>query len=189
MHGQDGTDMTEERNAPEDALDAEAALRRWNQAPRVRDPVGLETHVPESAAAAERAELASAIDPAILPGEASDPAHVVVRLEQIEAPTRADDSPELGKHLRPSMEMVEALDAERRVDRARRHLAAQIERGRTDDLDVGEPLGRAPLADDLPEVRDRLDRDHRARSTRDQRREVAASGSELEDPAVAALTC
>jgi len=50
--------MANKRDAPEHPLDAEAALRRGNQSPRVGDPVRLDAHVPESSVAAERTELA-----------------------------------------------------------------------------------------------------------------------------------
>src|SRR2546426_2512084 len=196
--------MAEQGNTPEDPLEVETAFRRRDQAPGVRDPVGVDADAVEAAATAERPELAArqevvrgpvalrrpelegAIDATILPGESRDPAQIVVRLDEVETAPRSDDPPELDEDLRASVEMVQALDDERRVDRRGRHVAVEVERRGADDLDVVQPFGVAPSADHVLHVDDWLDGDHRARAARDQRREVAAARPDLQGPAVVA---
>src|SRR2546428_11995515 len=119
--------MAEQGNTPEDPLEVEAAFRRRDQAPGVRDPVGVDADAVEAAATAERPELAArqevvrgpvalrrpelegAIDATILPGESRDPAQIVVRLDEGETAPPAGDPPQPGEDPPAPVEMVQGL--------------------------------------------------------------------------------
>src|SRR2546428_13141171 len=112
--------MAEQGNTPEDPLEVETAFRRRDQAPGVRDPVGVDADAVEAAATAERPELAArqavvrgpvalrrpelegAIDAAILPGASRDPAQNVVRVDAIVAAPPLDAPPRAAAGLPPA---------------------------------------------------------------------------------------
>src|SRR5436309_4548894 len=83
------------------------------------------------------------------------------------------------------MEVVEALEDQRRVDRTVRNVRAEVEHGRPENLDVAHALGRAPRTEGALHVGHRLERLHRRCAPRDHRREVAAPGTQVERPTVA----
>src|SRR5207245_10208935 len=83
------------------------------------------------------------------------------------------------------MEVVEALEDQRRVDRTVRNVRAEVEHGRPENLDVAHALGRGPRTEGALHVGHWLGRDHGRCAPRDHRREVAAPGTQVERPTVA----
>src|SRR5262249_23221832 len=119
-------------------------------------------------------EVRAPVDTMVFPGESDDSPDVVMRLYEVDSSARSDHATQRLEDLGTLMEVVEALDDERRVDRSGRDRASKIERVRSDHIDVVYMLGGATVADDFLQVGHRLDRDYGAGPTRDERGEVAA---------------
>src|SRR5438046_500203 len=187
----------------EESLSPEATTRVWQDPARERDPITADPDILESTAPAERTDLAPGQEVVRGPvasirteggrtvvgevrlEEADRAARVVVRFHEEEAAARPDHGAERGEHLRAPVEVVEALEDQRRVDRTVRNVRTEIENGRPENLDVVHALGCAPRAERTLHVGYWLGRDHRLRAPGDHRREIAAPRAKVERPTVA----
>src|SRR5256885_17242200 len=89
------------------------------------------------------------------------------------------------EHLRAPMEVVEALEDQRGVDRTVRDVLAKAEHRGLKNLDVIHALGPAPRTERPLHIGHWLGREHGLRPPRDHRREVAAPGAQVPRSALA----
>src|SRR5882724_12440455 len=112
-------------------------------------------------------------------------AGIVMRLHEEEVTAWADNSPEGREHFVAAMEVVQALEDQRRVDRRIRDVSAEVQGRCADDLDVTYPVGCTSLAQRPLHVGYEFDRDHRRGTPGNHRREVPAPRAEVESSTVA----
>ena len=84
-----------------------------------------------------------------------------MRLHEEESAAWAHHGPEGRENRLAPMEVVQALENQRRVDRGVRDVSPQIQRRGTDHLNVAQTIGGASLAQHALHVGDKLDCPHR----------------------------
>src|SRR5262249_17707533 len=163
LDGQDGREVAHSWDRPGETLDAETPARiRQDSAPQWNPEPG-DTNVLESAEPAESSDLAPRdevmrgpvplvrleVGTAIVsekgPAQSRGSAGIVMRLDQEESAARAHHGPESRENLLAPMEMVQALENQRRVDRGVPDVSPQIQRRGADDLNVAQPIGGASI--------------------------------------------